>query len=172
MPDEQTEPQKEQSQEKQSHLSKMLSIAAFPISAIASAMYAIPNIRQGSFDRFRRKGVFSEIVEKHHNKWLEEDAKVISGEINDMKPFVKENTKSFTAEINKEFGKKGFNHWWEHYGALNPAQTSNIWEKSSAVFAVSLGVLLTIANSKGLLAMIDAEDAAKNDKTVSKTASR
>ena len=131
-----------------------LNILAAPISAAVGLLYARNHSRQASLDRHKRHGMLDEEYKIVNADWKKAEGSVLAeiskhGE-GDMKPELKTANKNFTKNVNTYFEKRGFKNWVDHFRGLSPQGKTDILEKTAAVTVVTLGALLTIANSKSI----------------------
>jgi len=154
--------------EKSSSFNRILGIAAYPISAVAGLVQGRLHIRQKAYETFKRIGTWENEIKETREKVIKEMSLIDSGVKNDIKKEIIEDRNDFTKAVGKHFKKMGYKHFWDMYGPLAPHEKAQVWEKGMTVFGVTLGVLLTVANSKSLISLINEKDTENNDKSAAR----
>jgi len=166
MPEENKIKTEEKSAKKEWNFNRVLGIAAYPVSIVTGLFYAHDHVRYASLKKFRRHGEFL----TNSDEWDKVKAKIKNGieseEGVDIKDDIITIGEKFTEEADKKFAKIGYKDWLDHFTTLNRYDKVDVLEKFGTVSGITLGVLLTIANSKSLLAQINDKDDEKKEKAI------
>lgn len=162
MPEENKIETEEKSAKKEWNFNRVLGIAAYPISLVTGLFYAHDHVRYLSIEKFRRHDEFKTDT----NAWDEIKEIIRSEKEVDVKPKVIAISEKFTKKADAAFAKIGYKNWRDHFKTLNPYDKADVLEKFGTVSAISLGVLLTVANSKNLLEQINGKDDEKKEKAI------
>jgi hypothetical protein len=152
----------------ESTFSRVLSIVAYPIAIAVGLTNGRLYIRQQSYEMFRRQGAWGDIVA--NTKAICERARnnAINGVLVDGKPVnarqeIRIARSNFTKKISEEFKKMGYTNVFHHYSTLSPNEKLRSVFAITAAMGVTLGILLTVANSKSLWLRVSEKKDAQRD---------
>lgn len=150
-----------------STFSKVLKVAAYPISATIGGFYWHTHVRNASYDRMRntgneKGGVFSDLLKWSHDKQQELlDMKVGSEEFPAKLKLINQ---EFSAKMTERFKELGYTSMYKRYQSLSRYVRTETMLTSLTAAGIALGVLLTAADSKSLfdtLGLSDKKDGAE-----------
>ncbi len=152
--------EKEQkSTEKPSFINKAAGFLAYPVSAAAGIYAFISSVDDKLYDTLR-KNITSLSDKLNENKEtfknsIANDAKKTAEE---LPKFHKNNSDIYKGELEE----RGINSFWKKFNSLHKNQKIDSALIGFTATGIGLGVLLTIANSKGLMDKINEKEKEKN----------
>ncbi|MEZ5692147.1 MAG: hypothetical protein R3D71_10870 [Rickettsiales bacterium] len=135
----------------QGKVGRFLNVAAYPLSIGAGYYVTDKQIYNSSREQLSRRGAFKEDCEK-----MKEAGKQVLGEAENLSgEQVREKFKSiantFEESVDKTFNKMGYKNMFHHFDHLPAHDRNSAIVNGLFAFGVSIGALLSVANSRILL---------------------
>jgi hypothetical protein len=132
---------------------RILRVAAYPI-ALASGLWAThTDLRNTSYDSARRQGAFNDLLEKHRPIASQGVQDRIAGKISAEEFFQQamKNKGEYSKAVDERMKTLGVKSMFDKWKYINRADKKHALVEGMKVVGISLGAMLTVANSKSLV---------------------
>lgn len=126
-----------------------LNILAYPISAAIGIYAGRENIRQNSYEMFKRQGAFDQLIADTKAEADKIRAKAENPDYSVSKE-IKKVRDNFGEKVSKLFKKWKYNTMLDHFSTLSSQAKHESLIVGGTVTGIALGAMLMIANSKNI----------------------
>ena len=136
-----------------------IKVIAYPVSGAIAWIFGQSKSRHESYGNIKNAGAFTEGRNRRNN----EIAEILnSHDKTDVAQKLSDAEKRYSKYVDKRFAEIGLSGRWARFKSLHPIQKMETGLTAFTAAGISLGVLLTIADSKSLLSKLNVSDRDKD----------
>ena len=156
-------PKQNPSEPKEPLIVRAMRWTAYPISAITGGIAAHVSMRNSIFSRLKKHGLLEKIVDEHEKQFslLKRESDRANGAGYNIVPKIREENIRYKREIATHMEKLGFKNSWNYWKGIHDTERLEAALLFGTVGGIFLGVMLTLADNKGLQQFFSARE--KND---------
>jgi hypothetical protein len=140
---------------KDTPFSKALKLLTYPVSALVGYKIMKSQIRDATYDNLKRYDAFEDIRPAHHDQLHKMIERFQKGEpVNILKETVRQQEK-YQAQLTARFKELGLGTIEKQWEFIHKSQKQNVLLNGFTAAGITIGALLTMANSKSFVDVLD-----------------